>query len=72
MKYVLVLYLCSFLNTTPEILQQSISPIEYPTYYDCLSDGYIQSYGKILAIGVNEVNKHHLAIKFECKQVTAS
>ena len=72
MKYVLILYLCSFANTTPQVLQQVISPIEYPTYYDCISDGYITSYSKIMSMGVKAVDKQKLAIKFECKEVHTS
>lgn len=72
MKYVLVLYLCSFLNTTPVVLQQTISPTEYPTYYDCISDGYITSYSKIMSMGVKAVDEQKLAIKFECKEVHTS
>lgn len=72
MKYVLVLYLCSFLNNTPVVLERAISPTEYPTYYDCISDGYITSYSKIMSIGVKQVDEKKLAIKFECKEVQTS
>ena len=72
MKYVLVLYLCSFVNNTPIVLERGISPTEYPTYYDCISDGYITSYSKIMSMGVKQVDEKKLAIKFECKEVQTS
>ena len=72
MKYVLVLYLCSFVNNTPIVLERAISPTEYPTYYDCISDGYITSYSKIMSMGVKQVDEKKLAIKFECKEVQTS
>lgn len=68
MKYVLVLYLCSFVNNTPVILEQAISPTEYPTYYDCVSDAYITSYSKIMSLGVKQVDEKKLAINFICKE----
>jgi hypothetical protein len=72
MKYILILYLCSFANSTPTVIQQYINPTEYPTYYDCISDGYISSYSSLMKIGVEQVNKQVLAVKFECKEVNTS
>ena len=72
MKYVLVLYLCSFANNTPVVLERAISPTEYPTYYDCISDGYITSYSKMMSLGVQEVDSKKLAVKFECKEYLSS
>jgi hypothetical protein len=60
------------LNNTPVVLERAISPTEYPTYYDCISDGYITSYSKIMSMGVKQVDEKKLAIKFECKEVHTS
>jgi len=67
MKYVLVLHLLSFATTPPTIEQSHISPIEYKSYFECISDGYIKSYNKILETGQKEVNKKLYAIEFMCQ-----
>ena len=35
--------------------------------YDCLQFGYQESYRKLEAVGREEVNKHGIYIKFDCK-----
>ena len=52
MKYVLVLYLCI---TGQTCIEEKIVPIEYPKYYDCLSDGYIRAYSSIHSLGVETI-----------------
>ena len=71
MKYALVIFIYSLIGT-PQLLHQEIRPIEYPTYYDCISDGYISSYNSLMKIGVEQVNRQVLAVKFECKEVNTS
>ena len=67
MKYVLLMYLCSFAVDPPVIEQSHVSPIEYNSYFECITDGYVKSYAKMLETGQKEVDKKKLAIKFECK-----
>ncbi len=68
MKYVLILYLCSFAGE-PKCLYEQITPREYPTYYQCASAGYLRSYQALIDLGEEEVNTEKYAIKFECKEV---
>ena len=68
MKYVLILYLCSFAAET-KCLHNSISPIEYKSYFQCASAGYAKSYQALIDLGEEEVNAEKFAIKFECKEV---
>ena len=44
MKFVLVLYLCSFIQAGDNCYQDGYGPIEYPTYGECILDGYRVSY----------------------------
>ena len=65
MKYALVIFIYSLVGT-PQLLHQEIRPIEYPTYYDCISDGFITSYSEIMKAGREIVEDKKIAIKFEC------
>lgn len=66
MKYALVLFVYSFVDTTKLIHQKEL-PIEYPTYYDCVSDGYITSYSEVMKIGRQIVEDKKIVITFQCK-----
>jgi hypothetical protein len=66
MKYALVIFIYSLVGT-PQLLHQEIRPIEYPTYYDCISDGFITSYSEIMKAGREIVEDKKIAIKFECR-----
>ena len=67
MKYILILHLLSFATMPPTIEQSHISPIDYKIYFECISDGYIKSYNKILETGQKEVDKNLYAIEFMCQ-----
>jgi hypothetical protein len=66
-KYALVLFIYSLANTSPILLKEKLLPIEYPTYYDCISDGYITSYSEVMRAGRQIVEDQKIAIKFECR-----
>jgi len=66
MKYILVMYLCISGQTC---IEEKISPVEYPKYYDCLSDGYIRAYSSIHSLGVETIEKNKFIVKFECRGV---
>ena len=67
MNYALTLFLCSYLNTTPVILEQKVLPIKYQTYSECINDGYLSAYSSILNLGAKVVNENKLLVIFECK-----
>ena len=68
MKYVIILYLCSFINE-PQCFQSNIAPYEFPTYYDCITEGYKISYSHLKELTPEEITKSKLAFKFECRLV---
>ena len=45
-------------------LHNSISPIEYKSYFQCASAGYARSYQALIDLGEEEVNAEKYAIKF--------
>ena len=42
--------------------------IEYPNFYDCVSDGYIRSYSSMMKLGPDQVIKDKLKITFKCEE----
>ena len=71
MKYVLLLHVCSFLNTTiPVCTATHIVPLEFNTYQDCILQGYKSSHNTLKELYSDRIEKDKLAIKFECKEIT--
>ena len=68
MKFVLILYLCSF-ATEPQCFQEKIVSLEFTNYHQCITQGYMHSYNHLKMFDVDEVNKKRLAIRFNCKEV---
>ena len=68
MKYVLILYLCSFLNE-PQCFNSNIVGVEFNNYYDCITEGYKYSYSRLKEIPIDEIEKNKLAIRFACQEV---
>jgi len=70
MKYILMLHVCSFLNTTiPVCTSTHIVPLEFKTYQDCILQGYKSSHNTLKELYSDRIEKDKLAIKFECREV---
>ena len=69
MKYVIILYLCSFVNVQPVCFTEKIVALEFNNYPDCILEGYRQSWSHLKSIGNDKINDEKLAIKFICKEV---
>ena len=70
MKYVLLLHVCSFLNTTiPVCTATHIVPLEFNTYQDCILHGYKASHNTLKELYGDRIEDERLAIKFECREV---
>jgi hypothetical protein len=66
MKILLTVVMCSGMANTclpPHTFTES-----YPDIYSCMVDGYKKAMEKTIEIGVEEVNKHNIYIKFDCKE----
>ena len=64
MSYLLTIYMCSALAN--QCLQPFTFPTKYTDSYTCMVDGYKKAMEKTIEIGVKEVNKHQIYIKFDC------
>ena len=69
MKYVIILYLCSFVNVQPVCFTEKIVGLEFDNYPDCILEGYRQSYSHLQSFGKDKINEEKLAIKFICKEI---
>ena len=68
MKYVLILYLCTFAGQ-PQCPTSSVAGVQFDNYYDCITEGYKHSYTRLKELPREEIEEKLLAIKFECRKV---
>ena len=69
MKYIIILYMCSFANTQPVCLDGQMLGLEFENYNDCILEGYSLSKNKLEKINNEEINNLKLAIKFQCLEL---
>ena len=70
MKFVIVLYLCSFIQADNRCYQIGYGPYEYPSYGECILDGYRISHVTLKRDhAIEEITEKKLAIKFYCKEI---
>ena len=69
MKYVIILYLCSFVNVQPACYSEKIVSLEFDNYYDCILNGYKQSHNHLASLDKEQITKEKLAIRFQCKEI---
>ena len=70
MKYILIMQICS------AIYQQCSDPIpnnmQYDSYYDCSTAGYLNALTINQSLGIAEVNEGKILINFKCEELTSS
>ena len=68
MKYILVLWVCSFLNG-----QECLAPMEYPILFDswdeCSRRAHKESLAVMTKLGYAYVTKHKIAMKYHCREI---
>ena len=69
MKYVIILYLCSFINAQPTCYSEKIVGLEFDNYTDCILDGYKQSHNHLASLNKDKIIEQKLAIRFQCKEI---
>jgi len=69
MKYVIILYLCSFVNVQPTCYSEKIVSLEFDNYYDCILNGYKQSHNHLASLDKEKIIEQKLAIRFQCKEI---
>ena len=69
MKYVIILYLCSFVNVEPVCYSEKIVALEFNNYKPCILEGYKQAFLHLEKLDDEKVNKEQLTIRFNCKKI---
>jgi len=69
MKFILIIWVCSFLGGT----SNCFPPVEFPTLYDswyeCSRDAHTQSKRMLASLGFKQVNDARMGTKYNCMQV---
>ena len=68
MKYILILYVCSF-QSSMVFTDSHVVPLEFTNYKDCILQGYKSSHNTLLENYDQRIEDEKLAIKFHCKQL---
>lgn len=66
MKYILMIWVCSFLNG-PNCSAPLINEKPYDSWYECTQAAYTKSRQLITKLGYAYVNEYNVAVKFACK-----
>ena len=70
MKFILVLWVCSFLPGQPLVC---FPPMKFPTiynsWYECSIDAHTQSKKVLSTIGFKRVNDIKMGTKYHCKEI---
>ena len=68
MKYVLIIWVCSFIQGNT-----CMAPIEFSTLYDswyeCSRDAHVESIKLMSKMGFKDVNNYKVGTKYHCKPV---
>ena len=71
MKFILLLHVCSFLNSTSPICTVThVVPLEFNSYKNCILQGYKSSHNTLKELYGERIEEEKLAIKFDCKEIT--
>ena len=68
MKFILTLLMCSIVDGKTTCLPPFQSEVEYVDAYECMLDGYNETYNKIVELGREDVNQYNIYIKFGCHE----
>jgi len=69
MKFILIIWVCSFITGT----SQCYTPMEYKklydSWYECSRDAHKQSINILSALGFKKVNDAKMGTKYHCREV---
>lgn len=69
MKYIVILYLCTFNSAQPECLLGQPQKEKFNTYSECILEGYNLSRQHLEKIEKDRINNLKLAIRFQCLEL---
>ena len=60
--------MCSVIDGKTKCIPPHTFEVKYPDAYECMLDGYNESYNKIVELGREDVNQYKIYIKFGCHE----
>jgi|TARA_B100001964_G_scaffold135763_1_gene149818 hypothetical protein len=53
----------------PTCYSEKVVALEFDNYYDCILQGYKQSYNHLASLDKDKIIEQKLAIRFQCKEI---
>ena len=69
MKYVLIIWVCSFFSGSTTCFPPVEFPKLYDSWYECSRDAHVQSMKVLSTIGFKRVNDMQMGTKYHCKLI---
>ena len=69
MKYVLIIWVCSFIQGNACMAPVRISYRVYDSWYECSRDAHVESVKLLSKMGYKNVNDYKVGTKYHCKSV---
>ena len=71
MKYVLIIWVCSFINNNGGLAPME-SPKLYDSWYECSIAAHKESISILQKMGYAEINRFNVGLKYVCKRTDTS
>ena len=68
-KFVLMIWVCSFLSGTSNCFPPVEFPILYDSWYECSREAHTQSKRMLASLGFKQVNDAEMGTKYTCRKV---
>ena len=68
-KFVLIIWVCSFLSGTSNCFPPVEFPILYDSWYECSREAHNQSKRMLASLGFKQVNDAEMGTKYTCRKV---
>ena len=68
-KFVLIIWVCSFLSGTSNCFPPVEFPILYESWYECSIEAHTQSKRMLASLGFKQVNDAEMGTKYTCIKV---
>ena len=69
MKYILIIWVCSFLGGPPACLPPVEYPIQFNSWYECSRAAHKESLRLMIKMGYKSINTNRVAMKYMCREV---
>ena len=69
MKYILLIWVCSFLAEGTKCMNPIKYPVLYDSWYECSREAHRESSKMLSTMGYSYVNKYRVGIKYNCEPV---